>query len=192
MVLQKRAGSAIPQRSRWGIHLRDRDAAGEYGAVRVAAAEEEVWAGDGVHWRRAGDCYGAGELSLSWLDLIENPEAVKSTFEVEPSLNGVEVISVLFHRDGPTVDVEIALSEQPSRLSARWERVGVNAVNLKLQLLGVETLMLDGWATKNRGTIDIRPGSTTKVEVHINGPTMQFRCCCQWLRIAGLNGYRRE
>jgi hypothetical protein len=129
---------------------------------------------------------------MTWLDLAQNPEAVKSAFEMAPSLKDVEVVSVLIDRDGPTVAIEITLNEQPNKPSARWERIKANAVNLKLQLLGVETLTLDGWAAENQATIDIRPGSSTKIEVHITGPTTQFKCCCQWLRIAGLTGYRRE
>ncbi len=46
---------------------RDRDAAGDHAAVRVAAAEEEVRAGDGVYRRRAGDRDGRGEHELASL-----------------------------------------------------------------------------------------------------------------------------
>jgi len=129
---------------------------------------------------------------MNWLDLAENPEAVRSTFEVAPSLTDVEVVSVLIDRDGPTVAVEITLNEQPSKPSPRWEKIAANAINLKLQLLGVESVALDGWATENKATIDIHPGSATKIEVRVTGPTTKFKCCCQWLRIAGLTGYRRE
>jgi len=129
---------------------------------------------------------------MTWLDLAENPEAVKSAFEIAPSLKDVEVVALRIDRDGPTITVDIALSEQPSKLSPRWERISANAVTLTLQLLGVETVSLDGWATENQATIDINPGSSTKIEVQITGATTQFRCRCQWLRIAGLTGYRRE
>jgi hypothetical protein len=124
--------------------------------------------------------------------LAENPEAVKSAFDVAPSLEDVEVISVHLDPDGPTVVVEVALNEQPSKLSFRWARNEVNAVNLKLELLGVESLSLDGWATENQVTVDIRHGSSTKIAVHITGPTTQVRCGCGWLRIGGLAGYHRE
>src|SRR5579862_5946425 len=46
------------------ITSRDRDAAGDHAAVRTASAEEEVWAGHGLHWRGAGDCDGGGEHEL--------------------------------------------------------------------------------------------------------------------------------
>ncbi len=43
----------------------NRHPAGDHAALRVAAAEEEIWIGHRVHWRRAGDCHGGGELSVS-------------------------------------------------------------------------------------------------------------------------------
>ncbi len=42
----------------------DGDAAGDHAAVRCGGVEEEVWAGYSLFRRRAGDCYGGGELSL--------------------------------------------------------------------------------------------------------------------------------
>src|SRR5437016_2870185 len=105
---------------------------------------------------------------MTWLDLADNPEAVKSTFETAPSLKNVEVFSVLIDREGPTITVEIALNEAPSKPSPRWERINANAVTLKLQMLGVESVTLEGWATDNKATIDIHPGSSTKIEVCIS------------------------
>jgi Immunity protein 50 len=129
---------------------------------------------------------------MTWLDLAENPEAVKGAFDVAPSLKNVGIISVHLDRDRPTVVVEVALNEKPSKLSFRWERNDVNAVNLNLELLGVESLKLDGWASENSVAIGIHPGNSTKIAVHITGLTTQFRCGCGSLRIGGLAGYHRE
>jgi hypothetical protein len=129
---------------------------------------------------------------MTWLDLAENPEAVKSAFDLAPSLKDVEVISLHLDRNGPTVVVEVALNEQPSKPSFRWERNGVNAVNLKLELLGVESLTLDGWASENPVTIGIQRDDSTKITVRITGLTTEFTCGCRWLRIGGLVGYHRE
>ena len=60
---------------------------------------------------------------MHWLDAIQNPEAIKQIFDVPPTLGDVEVVSVLISRDGPTVEVHLALDETPNRLSARLKKI---------------------------------------------------------------------
>jgi hypothetical protein len=128
---------------------------------------------------------------MHWLDAIQNPEAIKQIFEVPPTLGDVEVVSVLISRDGPTVEVHLALDETPNRLSARLKTIHANAVTLKLQLLEVDELTLEGWATENRASIDIAANDAKNIEVSIKGSTMRFRCHCRWIRIDGVTPYRR-
>jgi hypothetical protein len=40
---------------------------------------------------------------MMWVDILENPEAIKSGFDTAPSLDSVDLISVTMDRDGPTV-----------------------------------------------------------------------------------------
>jgi hypothetical protein len=42
-------------------------------------------------------------MKMTWLSLLENPEAMASLFEGAPSLEDVEVASITMDRDGPTV-----------------------------------------------------------------------------------------
>jgi hypothetical protein len=128
---------------------------------------------------------------MNWLDAVQNPKAIKEIFEVVPSLKDVEVVSFLIDRDGPTVVVHLALNEPPDRLPARKKRIGANAVTLKLQLLGVDELALEGWATENRASVEIKLDSVRRIEVSIDGSTMRFKSRCQWVRIEGVEAYQR-
>ena len=58
----------------------DRHAAGHYAAVRTSAQKEEVWPGDGVHWRWAGDCDGGGEHELGSLTTEDTEVTEKLVF----------------------------------------------------------------------------------------------------------------
>jgi hypothetical protein len=129
---------------------------------------------------------------MTWLELVENPEAVNALFEAAPSLADVEILRVVLERDGPTVVVEVALNEAPSRLSPRFEKTGANAVTLRLQLLGVESLSIEGWGSENRARIDVQPGVGAKIAVTIIGDSSLLNCNCTWLRVAGVTPYRRE
>jgi hypothetical protein len=129
---------------------------------------------------------------MTWLELAENPEAVKSTFETAPSLIDVEIVRIVVERDGPTLEIDAALNEAPTKLSHRLEKTAANAVTLRLQLLGVVSLSLNGWDNENRAAIEIVPGVSAKIEVSVTGLTVRLNCECTWLRIAGLTPYHRE
>jgi len=129
---------------------------------------------------------------MTWLDLTENPEAVNSTFEEVPSLTDVEIVRVVLERDGPTVEIDAALNQRPDKISKRLQSAGANAVTLRLQLLGVESVSLEGWETENRATVEIRPGVSSRIGVSVAGPHIRLSCNCSWVRIAGLTAYRRE
>jgi hypothetical protein len=130
-------------------------------------------------------------VDMNWLELVEHPKAVTTVFNDTPSLKSVEIISVLADRDGPTATIEIALNQPPAKLPQRWQRIKANAATLKLQLLGVESLVFSGWASENQGDVDIREGRSNEIIVQIKGATTRFKCRCRWMRIAGLTGYRR-
>jgi hypothetical protein len=129
---------------------------------------------------------------MTWLELAENPEAVKSLFETVPSLIDVEIVRIVVERDGPTVEIHAALDEAPTKPSRRSHESGANAVTLKLQLLGVTGFSLEGWATENRAAIDIRLGDSNRIDLTVSGISTRLNCTSKWLRIIGLTPYRRE
>jgi len=129
---------------------------------------------------------------MNWFSFVENPKALNDFFDTAPSLKNVEVVSLVVDRDGPSVSLHLAINETPTKFPARLKKQNPNAISLRLQLLGVETLTLEGWATDNPAKVNIEAGVKTKVAVHINGPTMQLNCSCQWIRIEGITAYRRE
>ena len=81
---------------------------------------------------------------MSWVEVLENPEAINSVFDGPPLLDEVDLVSVVLERDGPTVILAVALKRTPDKPSPKWQRMGANAVALKLQLLAVENLSIEG------------------------------------------------
>jgi Immunity protein 50 len=145
-----------------------------------------------VPWYEAPLSLQTGRNNMTWLDFAENPDAIRSTFDTTPSLVDVEVMRVIIEREGPTVEINTTLNEPPTRLSKRLDRSGANAVTVKLQFLGVQSLSLHGWASENRANVEIRPGISAKIGVNVTGTTMRLSCECAALRVAGLTAYQRE
>lgn len=128
---------------------------------------------------------------MTWLDLTENPKAVSSVFASVPSLDEVEVMSIRADREGPTIELTLALNEFPASPPQRWHREA-NTVALSLQLMGVESAELRGWTTMNRAKITIEPNQAGTIHVLATGTTLSFSAVCGSVRIAHISAYRRE
>jgi hypothetical protein len=126
----------------------------------------------------------------SWIDFVENPDAVGGIFEAAPSLSNVEVTSLSIDRDGPALGVSVAVGMFPKTPPSRWPK-SANAVTIQLELIGVSGFSLSGWSTENIATITIqrRPNG---LEMLISGKTIELNCRCGWLRIKGIKAYRNE
>ena len=83
-----------------------------------------------------------------WAELLDHPRTIRAIFGVAPSLDQVELHSILLDRDGPsaTLDIELAEAEFPGDPPEKWREAGFNrAVGLKyggireLDIRGLET-----------------------------------------------------
>jgi hypothetical protein len=127
-----------------------------------------------------------------WIDKLDNPEAIMSLFEVPPSLNEVEIISITLSRDGPAMLLAIGLCEPPSKPSRRLQRIKANAVSVKLQLFVVENLRLEGWVTDTRVRLHIGGERGGNITVSAAGPGVTISCSCRFLSVQGVTPYYRE
>lgn len=128
---------------------------------------------------------------MTWIDSLENPEAVKSVFGITPSLDSIDLILITMNRDGPTVTLNIALNETPSTSSAKWQKIGANAVTLDLQLLAVETLSVDGWSSDTNVKLKIDQSDDGKIRVLALGTRIKLDCTCRFIKVHSITGYRR-
>jgi len=126
---------------------------------------------------------------VTWLEIAENPEAVSSLFDTPPCLQGVEVFAVNIDRDGPTVELKIALSEYPKAPPARWRMIEANAVVMTLQLMAVAQIEIQGWSTTNRADIEIARSGEGHLQVVAAGVSFKMMARFGFLRIVGLSAY---
>jgi len=123
-----------------------------------------------------------------WLELTENPNAA-SFFDLPPSLQDVEIFTIKIGRDGPTVELAIALNEYPSSPPLRWRTYGANAVVMTLQVTDLEHIELQGWSTTNKVEIRITRQDEARLELVAEGGDFKMRAIFGFLRIAGFSPY---
>lgn len=126
-----------------------------------------------------------------WTELIENPKAITAIFSAIPSLDQVQLLRITLSRDGPTVDLAIALNEYPENPSPRWEKSQSNAVVLEIQLMGISALSIEGWSLDNVVTLKLERRESGQLQLEAIDSTLRFKCNFGWLRITGVTPYHR-
>jgi Immunity protein 50 len=82
-----------------------------------------------------------------WADLLDDPRTIRAIFGDAPSLDQVELNSVVL--DGPAVKlhIELAESEFPVEPPEKWREAGFNRAYIFLLCLAVRSLEIRGLET---------------------------------------------
>ena len=126
---------------------------------------------------------------MTWAELAENPKALTSLFDEVPSLSNVEILSIKMDRDGPTVDLVVAVKEYPGSPPLRWRTNREHAVAINLQLMALESFRIEGWSTENHGEITVFRNGEGKLELFAKGVDFQVRSTFGFLRIVRVSPY---
>ena len=86
----------------------------------------------------------------NWADLLDGPRTIRAVFGIAPSLDHVELHSILLNRDGPseTLKIELAEAEFSSFPPHKWREAGFNRAIVRLQCWGVRELDIRGLETE--------------------------------------------
>lgn len=79
---------------------------------------------------------------------ILNPQALLSLYEEFPSLNGCEVMEILFKRDEPKVSIKIMTGDKPKHIPVRWPQ-SFDVIYLGISFVGVRSIVQRGWGHAN-------------------------------------------
>jgi hypothetical protein len=87
---------------------------------------------------------------INWIEFIVNSQPIKAIYgDYTPSLENVEVYSILFNRDGPTVSIKLNLNEYPVKPPKKWEVQKFNTVQIVLSFSEVKSINMSGWVYTN-------------------------------------------
>lgn len=70
----------------------------------------------------------------NWIEFIVNSQPIKFIYgDCTPSLNNVEVHSILFNRDGPTVSIKLNLKENEFEINVESSFVDLDSISAYLK-----------------------------------------------------------
>lgn len=109
---------------------------------------------------------------LHWLEVITESRQIEEIFGKDlPSLTSIDLHELIIHRDGPRAVLRFDLSSYPSPAPKKWERQGYNRVQLRLMLVGLSNIRVDGWSTNCVVDLNlVRDGDMVKLATS-SGPT---------------------
>lgn len=86
----------------------------------------------------------------SWIDFLIDSKKISSIFnEEEPSLYGIDLHDVVFHRDGPKITLRFNIINYPSKPPKKWLIQQYNIVQLQLTAIDIKEVNLSGWNRTN-------------------------------------------
>lgn len=125
-----------------------------------------------------------------WLHSVDGAEGLRAIFkDVEPSLAAVRLHEVTLHQDGPTVVLRFDLAELPPAPPSKWQKAGLNTVQLKLSLEGVREVTLSGWSKNNVGPLVISDGDPEGLILEFTGEESKVRVACDIARVDRVSAY---
>ncbi len=121
-----------------------------------------------------------------WWELAHNPRVVLAYYTHPPQLIGVEIHSVMLHRDGPTLELVVELPRFPDRPSPRWT-VGANMAFARLRFCSsLKQVVLSGWSTTNVGDLLIEKWGDG-VRFRFDSGTAQLSAMAMFFDVTGIS-----
>lgn len=111
----------------------------------------------------------------SWLDLVGKSEFLAGLFgDRVPSLQCVEMHEIAVQRDGPSLRLRFDLQEFPTSAPAAWKAEGYNTLQLTIGMIGLQSVVLSGWATEVNGPLRIAADEDAGLRVHFDSASVSF------------------
>lgn len=127
--------------------------------------------------------------TLGWTDLVLDAAPVKAIFgSTTPSLEGVDLHEINFHRDGPRVLLRFDLQEFPVRPPRKWASAGFNRVQIRLMAVGVQRLEVSGLRPNMKTDLSINKEGHL-FRIHADNGTVRLELTAQSLIVEGITAY---
>ena len=128
---------------------------------------------------------------MNWADYLSDFNKLKAIFgDKPPSLKDVDLHDVVLDRDGPKVILRFDVSEFPEAPPTKWLVSGFNRVQLKLMVLGIQDLSIQGWGTRCRCDISIS-FDDKRILLEIDD-VIKIRIEGDHLLLEGINAYQNS
>ncbi len=124
---------------------------------------------------------------MNLVELITNPETVKTMFGGELHLDSVKVSSLLLS-GGPNLRVGIEKSTLPEVIPLKWAQQGFNALSCTLNFVGIKTISINHWEPMWRCDPQIT-SSNDMIRLEIKNSDHHILCVSEFLTLRDIRGY---
>lgn len=126
---------------------------------------------------------------MSWYDLAQNPEALRSLYPSGLALDQVSLFAVELDREGPLVRLRFDLDRFPEVPPARWHGKGHNRAQLTVEFFDARELVITGWSRDNPWRLEVT-AEGDRQRVRAGGTGGEVRFTSGTFRIANVSGYQ--
>lgn len=122
---------------------------------------------------------------MSWLEALDNPQALAAVFSSLDQLEVHELLELNLRRDDQKLTVRVSLNRFPDRPARRWdERANRLHVNMTFHIARVHHL--SGWSFTNTCVLEVMPTSEGELAFRMEGSALFLYGTCAQVRVDSL------
>jgi hypothetical protein len=110
--------------------------------------------------------------------------------EVDYDPDGVRVLEVSLHQDGPRALIRFDLNEFPKQPPAKWMQSRANRVQIRLMGIGVRDMEIRGWSANDVADINVAAASPDGLRLVAQGEGFYLKGVFEHVAIDGVSAYR--
>jgi len=120
----------------------------------------------------------------SWVDVLAQPQAVRSLFVDTSSFAGVDLFEISIDRQGPVLRLRFSIPIAPSSPPKRWQK-GANATQFVLAAWHLDSVEVQGfgWEVPGELTGAWMSDSRETLALRFAGPACRIHAVCRDLRV---------
>ncbi|MGW1009640.1 Imm50 family immunity protein [Streptomyces termitum] len=126
---------------------------------------------------------------MIWTSLLANPSGIEKIYGGRvPDLRGVNLHSIEFNREGPSLLLRFDMPSCPVNPPTKWKEQGLNAVQVTMGLSGAEAPVLKGFTTDP--VVDITLSSQGGIILDVESDSLWLHATAATAYVSRISAYR--
>ncbi|GGW58626.1 Imm50 family immunity protein [Streptomyces xantholiticus] len=113
-------------------------------------------------------------MTPNWVDLIQNPQELKTLYPTSPPLHAVTLRSVHLNRYGHALTLRIDLPEFPPDPPVEWREAGFDRFQCQLRFVAVEHLEMADWNPPVTADLRFDECGAHRIRVRVESPGLRL------------------
>ncbi|GMV31293.1 MAG: hypothetical protein AMXMBFR59_34180 [Rhodanobacteraceae bacterium] len=127
---------------------------------------------------------------MKWTEYLVDDRGIRAVYgDRVPSLDVVELRQVTLKIEGPTISLNLDLSQFPENPPVKWQGYRYNRLQVRLDFHGVRDVQLTGWTTASRANLSLQKDGED-IAVHVAGESLNLRFLSMYLTVQEMTPYQ--